>query len=203
MNGNPPQTTEKKKLPGWVKLVIVLAIVGVTLSVLASVGIGILATYLSGKGGEKLMKEGVEKLIEKGIEEAGGGKADVEFGEQGLVVRDREGKEQVAIGTGQKLPAGFPSDIPVYSPSEVTGSMVMGPMTMVTLESMKSPQEVISFYQAELPSKGWTAAVTAMPEGQGFTAVYRKENRNVNLTVSPGEGGKTSIVLNYGLDQAP
>lgn len=193
------QPAEKKKFPGWVKAVIIVAVVGVGLLVVAGFGFSLLVNYMAGKGGEKLVTAGIEKLIEKGIEESGGGRAEVKLNEEGLVVKGKEGGEQFAIRTGQGLPAGFPGDIPVFSPSAVTGSMVMGPMTLVTLESPSAVPEITSFYQGQLPALGWTATFSGTPGPENFTAIYGKEKRQVTVGITPsGEEGKTSIVLSYG-----
>jgi hypothetical protein len=197
---SPQPQTQKKKLPGWVKLLIILAIAGVGLSVLATVGLGLVASFLVNKGGEKAAQKAIEQLIEKGIEERGGGKADVDISEGGVVVKDKEGGQQLVIRTGQELPSGFPDDVPVFSPSQVSGSMVMGPMTMVTLESSSKVPEIVSYYQGELPSKGWSQSYFATPDNQNFSALYKKENRQLTVTASSsGAEGKTSIVLSYGV----
>ena len=197
----PQLQTQKKKLPRWVKLIIILAIVGVGLSVVATVGLGLVASFLVNKGGEKAAQKAIETLIEKGIEERGGGKADVAINEGGIVVKGRESGQQFVIQTGQQLPSGFPSDVPVFSPSQVSGSMVMGPMTMVTLESPKGVPEIAAYYQGELPRQGWTASFSGTPDPQNFTGLYRKENRQVSVNVSPGDEGKTALVLSYGIPQ--
>ena len=88
METETSQNQGKKKLPTWIKLMIVLAIIGVGLTVIASVGVGLVASYLSGKGGKRLVEKGIEKLVEKGIKEVGGGKADVEITKEGLIVKD-------------------------------------------------------------------------------------------------------------------
>lgn len=191
---------EKKKLPGWVKLIIVLAILVVGLSVVASIGMSFLAGLVTSRNGEKIAQKGVEKLIERGLEQAGGGKANVDITEKGIIVRDEQGEEQLALRAGQRLPAGFPGDIPIYSQSQVQGSMVMGPMTMVTLESSSALPEVSSFYQRELGPKGWTQVFSASPSPESFSGIFRKENRQLTVTLA-AEREKTSIVLTYGLDQ--
>ena len=191
---------EKKKLPGWVKVIIVFAILGVGLTVVASVGLSFLTGLLTSKSGEKLAQKGIERLIEKGIEESSGGKTKVDISGQGIVIKDEEGGQQLAIQGGQQFPAGFPEDLPVYSPSQVQGSMVMGPMTMVTLDSPSSVADLSGFYQKELVAKGWSQAFSASPSSDSYSGIFKKENRQATVTLS-AESGKTSIVLTYGLEQ--
>lgn len=193
-------TGNKKKLPGWVKLIIVLAILGIGGIIVVGGGIAILANYFSSQGGQELAKRGIEKLIEKGIEQ-GGVKADVNLDEGGIVIKDDKSGEQVMIGTNQQLPADFPQDIPVYSPSQVTASMKMGPMTMVTFDTTSQVTDVSGYYQQELPGKGWTVILTAAPDPNTFTGLYQKDNRQLTVTATfTTDMGKTSVGLSYGME---
>ncbi len=201
----PPPNAPKKKLPGWVKLLIVLALLVVGISVAASVGFRLVAGLLTSKAGsgfaEKGIEKGIEKLIEKGLQEAGGdARPDVDITKDGLVITDKKTGQQLAITGGQQLPSGFPEDIPVYSGAKVLGSMVMGPTTMVTLEAESPVADVSSFYQVQLTAKGWSQAFSTSPMPETVSSIYRKENRQVMVTASR-EGGKTSLVLAYGTDQ--
>lgn len=200
----PPPNAPKKKLPGWIKLLIVLALLVVGLSVAASVGFRLVAGLLTSKAGsgfaEKGIEKGIEKLIEKGLQETGGAKPDVDITKDGLVITDKKTGQQLAISGGQQLPTGFPEDIPVYSGAKVLGSMVMGPTTMVTMETESSVADVSSFYQSQLTTKGWAQAFSSSPMPETSSSIYRKENRQVMVTASR-EGEKTSLVLAYGTDQ--
>lgn len=213
MNTQNPQTppppaapvVQKKKLPGWAKFLIVIAILGVVGLTIVGIGLRILAGFLTSKGGEYLTEQGIErgieKIMEKGMEQAGmGEKPKLDITKDGLVLKDEATGQQIAIQANQQLPTGFPQDIPVYSPSQVTASMTMGPMTMVTLESPSSVADISNFYQRELAAKGWTSSFTAPFSGDNFTGVYAKGN--LRLTVSANaEGEKTAIMLSYGADQ--
>jgi len=199
-----PSQPPKKKLPTWVKVVIVLSILFVGFSVVASIGLRMLAGVLTSKGGqmlaEKGVEKGIEKMIEKGIEQSGGGKASVDISKNGLVIKDEKTGQQLAITGNQQLPSGFPDDIPVYSGARAQGSMIMGPMTMVTLESEASVGDISSFYQSQLSAKGWTQAFSASPTPESSSSIYKKDNRQLTLTIS-GTGGKTSLILAYGQEQ--
>lgn len=199
----PPPNAPKKKLPGWVKLLIVLALLVVGLSVAASVGLRLVAGLLTSKAGsgfaEKGIEKGLEKLIEKGLQETGGSRPDVDITKDGLVITDKKTGQQLAISGGQQLPPGFPEDIPVYSGAKVLGSMVLGPTTMVTLESDAALGDVSSFYQSQLTVKGWSQAFSSSPSPESSSSIYRKDNRRLTLTLT-GDGGKTSLVLAYGAE---
>lgn len=201
--------TPKKKLPGWAKFLIVIAIVGVVGLTIVGIGLKILAGMLMTKGGQYLteqgIEQGIEKIVEKGMEQAGmGEKPKVDITKDGLVLSDQKTGQQIAIRADQKVPENFPADIPVFQPSQPAGSLMMGPMTMASFESGAPASQVASYYQGQLPGQGWSAVFTAPTDGQSFMATYRKENRQVTVNVS-GEGdNKSSFSLTYGaLDQPP
>ena len=168
----------KKKLPAWVKFLIGVAVAGVFLLVISSVGWKVVANLFYGKH------------------------ATVDITSNGVVVKDTQSGQEMAIQATQQLPAGFPADIPVFSPSQVSGSMMMGPMTMVHFETASTLQEVAQFYQTKTVEAGWAVAFQASPNAQNFAALYRKETRQLTVNVSMDEPGKTSLALTYGLEQA-
>lgn len=215
MEPQNPQTTQtetvvKKKIPGWAKFLIVIAILGVVGLTVIGIGLRIVVGMLTTKGGQYLSEQGIEKgleaMIEKGIKDSGGGDArlDVDLSKEGLVIKDDKTGQQLAIKADQKLPENFPADIPVFQPSQPGGSLVMGPMTMASFESSSAASQVAAFYQAQLPGQGWTPVFTAPAEAQSMMAIYKKENRQVTVNVT-GEGDtKSSFTLTYGgLDQPP
>lgn len=193
------QPAPKKKLPTWVKVIIVLAILGFGLMTVIGIGLKMFAGFIQSKSGVELTQKGIEKMIEKGIENASGGKADVKLDEEGIVVKDKESGQEIAIGTSQQLPAGFPSDIPIFVPSTINGSMAMGILTMVTLESPSAIQDISDYYKKQMAERGWTPTYISTPSPQIFSGLYKKENRQLTLNVS-GEGGKSTFVLSYGLE---
>jgi hypothetical protein len=202
--------TAKKKIPGWAKFLIVVAILGVVGLTVVGIGLRLVAGWLTSKGGRYLseqgIEKGIEKVLEKGMEQAGiaGGKAKVDFTKEGLVVEGMQDGQKIAIRAEAKLPENFPSDIPVFQPSQPGGSLVMGPMTTATFEGGAPASQVASFYQGQLPAQGWSSVFTAPSEGTGLMATYRKENRQVTVTVAPEGETKSSFTLTYGrLDEAP
>jgi hypothetical protein len=201
--------TVKKKIPGWAKFLIVIAILGVVGLTIIGIGLRLVAGWLTSKGGQYLteegIKEGIEKVVETGMKQSGmAEQPKVDITEKGLVLRDEKTGQKIAFEADQKLPDGFPSDIPVFQPSQAQGSMIMGPMTMVTIEASAPAPQVAAFYQAQLPGQGWTSVFAAPAEAQSMMAIYRKENRQVTVNVT-GEGdAKSSLTLTYGgLDQPP
>ncbi|HSA59809.1 MAG TPA: hypothetical protein VLJ37_09010 [bacterium] len=200
------QTVQKKKIPGWAKFLIVIAILGVVGLTVVGIGLRILAGFLTSKAGEYAteegIKHGIEKIMETGMKQAGMGDTKVNITDNGLVLKDEKTGQQIAIKTDQKLPDGFPSDIPVFSPSQVTGSMILGAMTMVTLESSSSVTDVSNFYQRELVTGGWQSAIAVPPSDTSYSGIFKKGT--TALTVSANrEGDKTNLILSYGSAEQP
>lgn len=196
-----PPTPQKKKLPGWLKIFIILVIAFAVLSVLASIGLTILGHYIAGKGGEKVVEKGVAKLIEKGLKEEGiEGNVEFSMDKESFVLRNKKTGEKFAVRAAAELPKGFPSDIPLFKPSEIKRSAIIGPMTAVTLESSASIDQVSEYYKKELPTKGWsTGGLFEMGE-KGFTGLFSKGERRLTVSVSPlGGEDKVSINLAYGV----
>lgn len=199
---NVPQPQQKKKIPGWAKFLIVIAILGVVGLTIIGVGLRLIAGMFASKSTQYLteqgIKSGIEKVMEAGMKQAGmGEQPKVSLTDNGLVLKDEKTGQQIAINADQKMPAGFPSDIPVISPSEVKGSMVMGPMTMVTLETTSSIADVANYYKRELASNGWQSAVSLPAENESFAGLYKKGNTALSVSANR-EGDKTSVILSYG-----
>lgn len=181
---NTENQTDRKS-PKWVKPAILIGAVALGSLFLLRSGVNLLT----------------EKGIEKTLEQKMGGNAKVDITGGGIVVRDEQNGQYLAIQATQQLPQGMPSDVPVFSPARVTGSMIMGPMTMVTLESGSSVKDVIGFYQGQLASKGWNQIFAGSPDAQNYSAVYKKKDRQLTVTSSrSNEGDKTSIALSFGTD---
>lgn len=210
-NPQNPQITEtktmqKKKIPGWAKFLIVIVILGAVGLTIIGIGLRMAATWLTSKSSQYMteegIKHGIEKVMETGMKQAGMGDTKVHLSDNGLVLQDEKTGQQIAIKTDQKLPEGFPADIPVFSPSQVTGSMIMGAMTMVTLDTASSVTDVYNFYQKELLTSGWQSAFAGPASDTTYTGIFKKGN--TGLTVSANrEGDKTNLVLSYGTAEAP
>ena len=224
------QGPEKKKLPGWLKVLIGLAAMGMIFSVFASIA---LKMFFSKKGGNFLAGKALETMInsgsqekdkvnvdwgkeglviqgrdgkkesvqisEKGIvvQDEKGEKAEVKFDQNGLAYKNEKGDEPFAMNTSGSLPAGFPTDIPMYSPSQMRGSMVLGPSKFVQIETASPANTVTEFYKKELASKGWS--FSSMKETTvGFIETFSKGNDELTVAVShPDSPDKTTVVLNY------
>lgn len=201
LNPQQPPQMPKKPLPAWAKVLIVLLIIGFAFATLAGIGVTLLGRYLSHGGAEKLLEKGIEKGIEKAVEqglkesgEKNNADVDVDLGKKGFVIKDQKSGEEFSIKAENKIPADFPKDIPVFNPSTVVSSMVMGGMQMLTLETTTPLEEVTNFYKSKLAEGGWQSPFSGSFIQGTLASLYQKENRQLTLSLSTQEG-KTMIVL--------
>ncbi|MBI2635808.1 hypothetical protein HYW84_00575 [Candidatus Peregrinibacteria bacterium] len=141
-----------------------------------------------------------ERAIERRIEQETGGNADVDIQSDGAV------KVETAEGTynagGNRLPEDWPEDAPVYAGAEVQFSGAANPANgkpgaAAVLITADSASDVLTFYKAELKSKGWT--ITTTMESQGTTIIgATKGARTFSLMIGSSDAGKTSITIGVG-----
>lgn len=146
-------------------------------------------------GCNMLMKKAGEKLVEGMIESASDGKADVDMkGDGSMTITTDEG----TMTTGNSLPAGWPTDIPMAAGAAVqfsgAANGMMGADGMaVVMTSEDSTADVAAFYKTALASEGWTVKSTM--EAQGSTIyLAEKAGRTISVTVT-GASGKTTITI--------
>ncbi|HLO52063.1 MAG TPA: S-layer homology domain-containing protein [Kamptonema sp.] len=107
-----------------------------------------------------------------------------------------------------KLPADFPSEIPVYTNAQL---LEVSKPTNPAKENVKlrfsstDPSNYIqSFYQTEFASKKWEIVSRPAEEGQGnLTAI--KDNLRINISFVPNQnsGAATEFLIEYGKDTQP
>lgn len=190
-----PETSDKKKLPLWLKLTIAAFAVFALLGFAVGVGTTILGGLFNTGGGDKLVEKGMESWIEAQMG-AEGKNVDVDLKEDGFVIKDKESGEMLAIKSGQELPAGFPEEIPIPKNSQIMGSMTMRGMKSVTLETNGSPQEFATFYREQMKNKGWDELMASQQGSDNFSAVFRKDRQQLTVGISADEDQST-ISLTY------
>ena len=93
-----------------------------------------------------------------------------------------------ALGTSKPLPAGFPSDVPVYEHDQ--GTVVLdtyferaqgGQFFAVTFLTKDSQDDVIKFYTDEFGGRGWTTTDTS-PGGTSFAESIEFADKNQTLS---------------------
>jgi hypothetical protein len=102
------------------------------------------------------------------------------------------------FATGQKLPADWPTDAPVYAGADVQYSASVNPTNgkpgkAVVLMTKDDTKAVESFYESELVKQGWTIAEDAHTP-VGYVVSATKDTRILSLMVGGAEG-RTTITL--------
>lgn len=115
---------------------------------------------------------------------------------------DVKGKDGESLSIGNaKVPDGFPSDVPIYKPSDVVLSLKTKEGYNVTLATSDSAQSVADFYKSQLPSNGWTAEDTSAVFNTNVAQSYSKGNSQLVLIIgsdqSNKDGKKTTASLTY------
>ena len=108
--------------------------------------------------------------------------------------------ESVSVGENAKLPDGFPSDVPIYEPSDVIASLSTGKDSYsASLISNDSVSKISDYYASELSKNGWQSSedTTSITLQSGSGATYVKGNRTllVILASDKSTSSKTNITL--------
>jgi hypothetical protein len=182
MNQQPAPVAPAKCSRPWILIAVIIGIV-----LLLGYGINNVMQMASRKVGENMM----ERMIEKST----GDKADVDFDDSGnMKLTTHEG----TFATGQKLPADWPTDAPVYAGADVQYSASVNPTNgkpgkAVVLMTQDDSKAVESFYEAELVKQGWVIAEDAHTP-VGYVVSATKDTRILSLMVGGAEG-RTTITL--------
>ena len=106
-----------------------------------------------------------------------------------LKIRTDKGDADISYGKG-KLPEGISKEIPIYKPSDVAMSQVMGGGKNVILSlSTKDPSDrVKKFYETALSQNGWKIN-RKIYIGTSAVITGRKGKNNLNVTMKQEEGG--------------
>jgi hypothetical protein len=166
-----------------------------TLLAAAAAAVALLAvSAASTVGCKRLAEKAAEKAEEKAIENAGGGKVQINSGENGsmTIVTDAGA---VTIGTGAKIPDDFPKEVPVYPGAKPTMAMKSAnagkDVWSVTMETPDTKDKIVAFYKSKMT--GFTEQ--AMQDmGQASILVYVSPKYQVTVTAN-GQGGKTDVML--------
>jgi hypothetical protein len=113
--------------------------------------------------------------------------------------------ESVSIGENAKLPDDFPSDVPIYEPSDVVASLKNGENSYsATLLSSDSISKVTEYYTAELPKNGWQTSddTSSLTLENSTISTYKKDNRTLGVIVATDpSSNKTSITLSVTVEE--
>jgi hypothetical protein len=142
-----------------------------------------------------------ERMVERAIENTYDG-VDVDINRDGSVEYAAEtdgGKVNVSAGDNVKLPAEWPTSIPILESAKLTyaGSVREGESSTgisVTFETEKSITDVMSFYSDMLVQHGWTIVQNMSAQGGAMLMATQGEDNAVTVNAS-SDGAITSVVL--------
>jgi len=107
-------------------------------------------------------------------------------GDEGQDINIKIGKDE--------LPKNLPDDIPIYKPSKVATSQIMGEKNMMlNLTTDDDASTVTKFYEQKLKEKGWTIG-QVMNFGPAMIMNSTKGNKELNVTINRDKK-TTSIAL--------
>lgn len=168
----------------------------VVIVVATLIGLGIIGSFVTGFL--------LTRATEQGLSGLTGGKAKLDTKTGTVTVNG--GKDKATLSTEQKLPAGFPSDVPVYQPSTIkfSASLSKGSYN-VTFSTDDSSALVTKYYDKELPSKGWAIKENSQVSfGSVTTTMYTKGKSELTLVITGAgnDSSATAVSLSYRADAA-
>lgn len=97
-----------------------------------------------------------------------------------------------------KLPDGFPADAPIFQPSTISVGSVSnadgGTVYNVLLETASPAADVWSWYESQVPAKGWAVKTTMKTEDGGYmTSQKGTQVLTIAVTNGSGDSGGTSV----------
>lgn len=179
------------------KTVLIILAVVVVFGIVALVGGYFVLKGLKNKVSQKIGQKIGENMMEKAIEQSTGQKADVSADGKTVNVKTGEGAMAASEEGTIKLPSDFPSDVFVYPDAKITFSTSTPANAadgtkasyMIAYTVNQSVADVVAKYKAEMAKNGWTVGTEA---NYGAMMVnFKKENKDILLTVSDSQGDKT------------
>jgi hypothetical protein len=92
--------------------------------------------------------------------------------------------------TEGSLPAGFPTDLPLYPDAKPKTSMMVQGEGLVVLDSPAQMADVLAHFREQLPAQGWTVdSVKEASGGTKATVKAHKDMRSATISVNQSQGG--------------
>lgn len=184
--------TNKKTAPKTSKkdnktLKIVLIVVGVLL------GLGIISTVL--------IILFFSAVFHKVANDAGVG---IDTNNGTLTVKSDDGQSTATYGEGATLADGFPSDVPVFTPSTLLASSKTNDNEYSAVaRTASSVADVTSFYKSQMASQGWTTELDSSSSGSSLLS-FKKDTRTSTVVVTQdteeSSNEKTGFVVTVSSD---
>lgn len=91
------------------------------------------------------------------------------------------------------LPDAF-RDLPKYPGATVLQTVDSGGTVTVMFETSASQDEIVAFYNKELPGKGWSKTMEAR-QNEGAMVSYTNGQKSLTIGVGQGDGGNSSLTM--------
>lgn len=180
-----PQETKETKKGSNKTLVLILIVVAVL------IGLSLLGKFI--------YKKIAERAASTYLSAVTGGKVNVSKDGDKVSIKGEDGN--VTFESDGGVPAGFPSDFPIYPGSKVTGSFSASGEnnskgSSVVWESGDVSTKVAEYYKTELPKAGWKI-VTEYSSNDSVTLTFEKGEYSGFMAVGKSDD-KTAISVTIG-----
>ena len=99
-----------------------------------------------------------------------------------VTIKSNEGT--TSVGEGAKLADGFPTDVPIFSPSTLVASSKTDDNSFSAVgKTSKSVADVTNYYKSEMAKLGWTTLLDST-SGDGTLLSFQKDNRSAGVVVT-------------------
>jgi hypothetical protein len=153
------------------------------------VAAGLMAVMGCGRAQERVN----EKIAEKMIEKQTGGKAQVDYSRDRVVVKTKEGEIVASAGGGATVPADFPGDVLVYKNAQLQMAFSNPDAWALTLVTKDSADKVSGAYQSAMAGQGWTQAGMVNMGGQ-IVLNFKKEKQDATIGITQADSGNQIVV---------
>lgn len=159
------------------------------------------ALLLTACSTDSLLESAVEEGIERAAEASGDDVGDVELdldGEDGTFSIETD-DGSLSFGGSSELPEDFPDDLPLpgdFEAQSVQEFSSEGEQVVAVQGTVEGYQQVVEFYEAELPAAGWeiTGTSSSGTGGTGTTQLTFERGDDQGFVGVVGSGDGTSLV---------
>ncbi len=142
-----------------------------------------------------------DKLTEKALEVGGRGKVkvDIDSGQKKIKITNKEDNSSVQINNGGRLavPGGWPDEAKIYPKAKIISVLNVPGSLQFIAQTNDNPEEIKSWYQAELTKTKWQVLNNFKMAG-GWITVYKKDGQQLSISITNDEDGKGyNISHNY------
>jgi len=104
-------------------------------------------------------------------------------------------RESLTMSSGEdaEVPKDFPSDVYIYSPSEVVTTMDTPGGSVLGLTTADDAAKIAETYQREMVDRGWSEQTT-VNNGEQIMLMYKNDERSANITIGSKDGASQIMV---------